>query len=96
VPYAAKVVLHCLSGVPKGLPELVETFIADGVKYVGVVGPEASRIEDLIDEHVVGDGSDDSRTILTACHAGQTVEAALAFADSLTGEFAGETQVVEV
>jgi hypothetical protein len=26
VPYKAKVVLHCKSGVPKGLDELVETF----------------------------------------------------------------------
>jgi len=96
VPYLPKVVLHCTSGVPKGLGTLVETFIADGVKYVGVVGKEAALTEDIIDEYVVGDGSDDTRYILTASHENDTLEYALEFARSLTGEFEGEVQLVEV
>jgi hypothetical protein len=96
VPFGSKIVLHCPAGVPKGLPGLVETFLADGVRYVGVVGPEASLTEDLIDEYVVGDGTDESRYILTANHQGKSLEEALEFARSLTGEYAGDVQVVEV
>ena len=96
VRYGPKIVLNCTSGVPKGLPQLVEAFIADGVKYVGVVGKEAELTEDIIDECVVGDGSDESRYILTASHKVESVEYALAFARSLTGEYEGEVQLVEV
>lgn len=96
VPYGPKIVLHCTSGVPKGLPQLVEDFIASGVKYVGVVGKDAELTEDIIDEYVVGDGSDETRYILTASHKVETVEYALEFARSLTGEYEGEVQLVEV
>jgi hypothetical protein len=89
-------VLHCTYGVPKGLPELVDEFLRDGVKYVGVVGKDARLTGDIIDEHVVGDGSDASRYILTANHEGESLEYALEFARSLTEEFAGEVQLVEL
>jgi hypothetical protein len=38
VPYQTKVVLHCRSGLPTNLEALVEAFIRDGVKFVGVLG----------------------------------------------------------
>ena len=94
--FQSKVVLHCVAGEPKGLDALIETFLKDGVRFVGVVGKGASRIEDIIDEIVVGDGTDDSRFILTSSHEGETVEEALEFARMLTGEYAGEVQLVEV
>ncbi len=96
MPYLPKIVLHCPNGEPSGLDALVETFLKDGVIFVGVVGKDASRIEDIIDEVVVGDGSDDSSTLLTSSHEDETLEQALHFAQMLTGEFAGEVQVVEV
>jgi hypothetical protein len=74
----------------------VEAFGSDGVKYVGVVGKDASLIEDIIDECLVGDGSQDARYILTASHEGQSVDYALEFARSLTGDFEGDVQLVEV
>jgi hypothetical protein len=52
--YATKVVLHCPTGYHIGLDRLVEQFIADGVKFVGVVGHDCQFVEDLIDELVVG------------------------------------------
>jgi hypothetical protein len=96
MPHLSKIVLHCPNGEPPGLDALVETFLKDGVIFVGVVGKDASRIEDIIDEIVVGDGSDDTRTLLTSSHERQTLEQALNFAQMLTGEFAGDVQVVEV
>jgi hypothetical protein len=93
VPYGPKIALNCTSGIPKGLAGLVEAFIAAGVRYVGVVGPEASLTENLIDDYVVGDGSDDARYILTAYHQGKSLQEALEFARSLTGEYEGEVQL---
>lgn len=94
--FQVKVVLYVTSEVARGLEALVEAFLADGVKFVGVVGNEASRVEDIIDEIVVADGSDDSRFILTASHPGESLQDAVDFAHSLTGEFSGEVQVVEI
>ena len=53
-------------------------------------------VEDIIDDLVVGDGSDPNRFILTSGHESESVEEALDFARSLTGEYAGEVQLVEV
>ena len=96
MPYKAKVVLNCRSGVPPGLDQLVETFLRDGVRFVAVVGDSADRVEQLIDELVVGDGSDEGRYILTSCHAHETLAEAVGFAEGLTGEYSGDVQVVDV
>jgi hypothetical protein len=96
MPYSRKVVVHCPTGYHIGLDAMVEQFIAEGVAYVGVVGQDCSRVEDIIDELVVGDGSNPERFILTASHPDESLAEAVAFAESLTGEFAGAVQVVEL
>jgi hypothetical protein len=96
MPYARKVVLHCPSGYRTELDDLVERFVADGVAFVAVVGEDCSRVEDIIDELVVGDGSDERRSILTSAHPGASVQDALEFARSLSDEYAGEVQLVEL
>lgn len=78
------------------LDSMVEQFLADGVAFVGVVGEDCSRVEDIIDELVVGDGTDHKRYILTSSHAGETIGDALEFALSLSNEYAGEVQLVEL
>ena len=94
--YGKKIVLNCRSELRPNLEELVETFIRDGVKFLAVVGVDASRVEDIIDEIVVGDGTNTERFILTSSHENASLNEALEFARSLTGEYAGEVQVVEV
>jgi hypothetical protein len=74
----------------------VEQFLADGVKFVGVVGQECERVEAIIDELVVGDGSNPSRFLLTSSHPGESIAQVVAFANSLSAEYAGEVQLVEV
>jgi hypothetical protein len=96
MPFAPKVVLHCSTGCHAELAGLVERFLAGGVKFVAVVGHDCERVEDLIDELVVGDGSTPARFLLTSSHAGESVADAVAFASSLWGEYSGEVQVVEV
>lgn len=96
MPYLRKIVLHCPRGYRKELDSMVEQFLTDGVAFVGVVGEDCSRVEDIIDELVVGDGTDEGRYILTSSHAGETIDDALEFARSLLLEYAGEVQLVEL
>src|SRR5258706_3664585 len=58
MPYARKIVLHCPGGYQPRLDEMVDEFVRDGVVFVGVVGEDCAKIEDIIDELVVGDASD--------------------------------------
>lgn len=97
VTYPQKVVLHCPNGYQASLDALVEEFLRDGVLYVGVVGMDCARVEDIIDELVVGNGSAEPRFMLTASHPGGSISDAVTLARSLTGEYAGEeVQVVEL
>ena len=94
--YARKIVLHCPGGYTPAIDPLVEKFIADGVEFIAVVGTDCSRVEDIIDELVVGDTSDDGRFILTSSHPGESLASAIDFARSLSAKYAGEPQVVEL
>jgi hypothetical protein len=96
MPYGRKIVLHCPTGYHELLDQMVEQFIQNRVAFVGVVGEDCARIEDIIDELVVGDGSDDSRFILTSSHPGESLAQAVEFALSLRAEYAGEVQVVQL
>jgi len=94
--YAKKVVLYCPNGYETRLDSLVEDFIRDGVIFVGVVGQDCSRVEDIIDELVAGNGDRDY-DLLTSSHANESIEEAMQFARSLTLAFQGqEVQVVEL
>ena len=92
--YLAKVVLHCPNGLHGGLEPLVQEFIRDGVMFVAVAGKDAALIEDIIDETCVGDGTQ-SYSMLTSSHPGQSLGEGVAFAESLSLEFAGPIEVVE-
>lgn len=94
MPYAPKVVLNCTSGSKRELDQLVEQFIADGVRFVGVVGLECALVEDMVDWLVIGDGSDSGRYILTSSHPGESLQDAIDFARALSDEYPGEPQVV--
>ena len=50
MPHPKKIVLHCRSGYTPRLDTLVEEFIRDGVIFVGVVGEDCAKVEDIIDE----------------------------------------------
>lgn len=92
--YGKKIVLHCPRGLHQSIDSLVGALIKSGVTYVGVVGKDASRIEDIIDEICVGDGSN-VYYMLTANHENETIQDAINLAEQLSGEYAGPVQVVE-
>lgn len=93
--YSRKIILNCPTGYSERLVTLVEEFVRDDVVFVGVVGYDCVRIEDIIDELVVGNG-DREYDLLTSSHPNQSLEQAIEFADSLTGECEGPAQVVEL
>jgi hypothetical protein len=95
MPYPKKIVLHCRNGYGPRIDALVEEFIHDGVIFVGVVGVDCAKVEDVIDELVVGFGERDY-DLLTSSHPDENVEDAVRFADSLTGKYEGESHIVEV
>jgi hypothetical protein len=96
MPHPRKIVLHCPRGYDPRLNTLVEDFIRDGVRLIAVVGEDCERIEDIIDELVVGDGSRDY-DLLTSSHPGEPLAAAIAFANDLALDLAGqEVAVVEL
>jgi hypothetical protein len=90
-----KIVLHSLQGYRPELEPLVADWIREGVKYVGVVGVDAARIEDAIDDLCVGDGST-PYFMLTASHGpDETLRDAVFLAEQLSDGFAGPATVVE-
>lgn len=91
-----KIVLHCPRGYTPRLDGLVAEFIRDGVVFVGVVGQDCARVEDIIDELVVGDGTREPYFMLTSSHPGETIAGAVEFAEALTGEYSGKVQVIEL
>lgn len=92
--YAKKIVIYSQAGYRPALDALVEEFKESGVKFVGVVGAEASHIEDVIDELCVGDGSNPYE-MLTSSHPEETLEDAVRFAREVGLKHSCEVQVVE-
>ncbi|APL96034.1 hypothetical protein Sj15T_30680 [Sphingobium sp. TA15] len=56
------------------LDDFVERCLQAGVSLVAIVGPGCSRLEDLIDEIVVGDGSVTDRFLCTTSHPDETYD----------------------
>lgn len=82
MPYAQRIVLHAPPWVSPALEEFVEACLRDGVVLVCVVGNDCARVEDAIDELVVGDGSDPTRFLTTTSHPDESLEEVKAFAEA--------------
>lgn len=78
--YVPKIVLQLPISNLDLLDSFVEDCLRDGVSLIAIVGKGASRIDDIIDEIVVGDGSDPARYITTSFHEDATIEEVMEFA----------------
>ena len=78
--YAPKIVLQLPLSNPDMLDDFVEACIRDGVVLIAIVGEGASKVDDMIDELVVGDASDSSRFITTSFHPDETLDEVMEFA----------------
>ena len=96
MPYEKKVVLKCPAGYKLALDQMVEDFLRDGVALVAVIGRDCAKVEDIIDELIVGDGSNPERFIVTTSHPGESLQDVVEFAESFSTDPAGKVQIVEL
>lgn len=68
MPLARKIILHAPISDEALLDAFIEQCLRDKVSLIAVVGPDCARIEDAIDEIVVGDGSNPTRFLCTTSH----------------------------
>jgi hypothetical protein len=93
--HASKIVLQLSLRDPGALAPFVEACVRDGVSLIAIFGDGARAMEDQIDDLVVGDGSDESRFIVTTAHTDETLEDVLQFARNFGEEF-GDVQIVKI
>lgn len=72
--YARKILLYSPVADESQLDPFVEQCLKDDVSIVAVFGPGSRRIEDIIDEIVVGDGSNPDRFLCTTSHPDEPLE----------------------
>jgi hypothetical protein len=89
-----KIVVHSISGLHPEFSALVAEWIKEGVVFLGIVGVDAAKLEDVADDVAVGDGSD-PYFLLTTSHPDESLADAVEFAEMLTGGHAGPVQVLE-
>ena len=94
--YAPKIVLELPISDPALLAPFVEACLCDRVELIAVVGEGCAELEDLIDWITVGDGSNDSRFIVTTSHPGETLAHVLEFASAWEIEGRDGVQIVKL
>ena len=80
--YAQRVILHAPPWDSPKLEAFVEQCIKDRVVLICVIGPACRRVEDVIDELIVGRGDDPSRFINTTSHPDESIEDVRCLADA--------------
>lgn len=94
--YAQRLVLHAPPWDCPALEAFVEACIRDKVVLVCVVGCDCRKVEDVIDELVVGDGSDPTRFLNTTSHPNEHIDLVEEFAKAWTIGVDTTTAVQEV
>jgi hypothetical protein len=96
VACAERIVLCVPLSEPSRLAPFVEDCVRDGVKLIALVGDGCATIEDDIDAIIVGDGTDESRFIVTTSHPDETIEEAMAFAQAWPADSSDLVQAVSL
>ena len=94
--YAQKIILHAPPWHSPRLEAFVEKCIQDEVVLVCVIGNDCARVEDVIDELVVGDGSDPGRFLSTTSHPSESIDEVREFAEAWTVDVDPTSLVQEV
>lgn len=87
---APKYILHCPISDESRLDAFVEQCLAEKASLLAIFGPDSRRIEDIVDEIIVGDGSNEHRFMCTTSHPDETFEDVLEFVRIHDQEQAGE------
>jgi hypothetical protein len=94
MPFSRKIILHVPVSDEGLLEGFVEQCLVDEVSLVAVVGLGCQRVEDIIDEIVVGDGDDQNRFLCTSSHPNEPYDDVLNMVE--TWEFERDDPVQEV
>jgi|SRR4051812_1025610 hypothetical protein len=94
--YAQKIILHAPPWHSPKLEAFVEKCIQDKVVLVCAIGDDCARVDDVIDELVVGNGSDPSRFLNTTSHPNETIVEVCEFAGAWTLDVDPTSRVQEV
>lgn len=78
------------------LPAFVEACLAERVALIAVVGEGCEAVEEEIDWLIVGDGTDDSRFIVTSSHPGETLDEVAKFAAFWRTNIDSPTRIVSL
>ena len=93
---ARKIILHSPVSDEALLDDFVEQCLRDEVSIIAIVGPGCSRLEDIIDNLIVGDGVDTSRFLCTTSHADEPFEDVLNMVELWEPERADPVQEVRL
>ncbi len=92
--YKQRVVLYCPEGYQQALDPLVNELLQDGVELIAIAGKDSATVEDIVDELIVGDGSDTTRFANTTSH--RTIEEAIEFAKIWPAHGVEDIQIIEL
>ncbi|NEU11564.1 hypothetical protein G3T14_05410 [Methylobacterium sp. BTF04] len=88
--------MHAPPWNAQSLEDFVEDAINDKVSLVAVVGHDCRRVEDVIEELIVGDGSDDTRRLTSTSHPDESIDEVRAFVSTWTLDLDPEEPIKEV
>ncbi|PSJ37875.1 hypothetical protein C7I55_19380 [Sphingomonas deserti] len=93
---ARKLILHSPVSDEALLDGFVERCLRDGVSLLAIAGPGSPRLEDIVDEIVVGDGSEPDRFLCTTSHANEPFEDVLNMAQTWEAELGGPVKEIRL
>ena len=90
-----KIVVHSTSGLDRDISDLARGWISEGVKFVVVVGRDASELEEVIDWVCIGNGVDSYEMLTASLSAEEGISDGLKLAESVSDEYGQSISVVE-
>ncbi|WP_216825774.1 hypothetical protein [Ruegeria sp. EL01] len=91
-----KYILHSPISDGLQLEQFVERCLKEKASLLAIFGTDCSGLEDLIDDIVIGDGSDADRFLCTTSHPDEALEDVLSFAQKWEADDAGEIHQVRI
>ena len=96
VTLSPKIILHAPVSDEALLVDFVERCLRDGVSLIAILGPDSERLEDVIDDLVVGDGSIPGRFLVTMAQGDDPIDETMELVRSWDSELGGGVEDVRL
>ncbi len=93
---AKRVVLISNEGYDKFHDRLLESLIERGIKLFCAVGKDCELWHDIMDELLVGDGTNPNFEVMTTWHPEESVDEVVEFAKNFSLEASPDVEIIEV